>query len=396
MRVAFDGRSLTGPALRGWDRYTVGLVRELVVRGVEVVLLHRAGEPVREEHVRGLGCRTQAVVARRGLAWEQVAVPLALLRGGFDVYHAPAERGVPLVAPCPTVLTVHSVTLHSYDALIRRGLLKGTVRDYTGMDFERGSFASRYWEAQCRRAGHVVAPSEFARNEVVEFLGLPAERVSATPLAVHEHFRREPRPPEVREALLHRMGIRRPFLLYVGGYERHKNPEGLLDAFQRVREARPDVQLVLVGTQALPDVLNARAEHLGLKPGEDVVFQVNLGEELADLYDEAAALVTLSWRETFCLPLLEAMSRGTPFVASGWGAAPEVAGGEGELVDPRDTAGASAAILRVLGKDKAVLSPRLKARAEHFTWARCAEQTLAIYRELLGWAAEASSPRTDS
>ena len=128
MRVAFDGRSLTAPALRGWDRYTVGLVRELAARGVEVVLLHRAGEPVREEHVRGLGCRTQAVEARRGLAWEQVAVPLALLRGGFDVYHAPAERGVPLVAPCPTVLTVHSVTLHSYASFIRRGLLPGTVR----------------------------------------------------------------------------------------------------------------------------------------------------------------------------------------------------------------------------------------------------------------------------
>ncbi len=387
MKVAFDGRSLSSPALRGWDRYTVGLVRELVARGVEVTLLHRTREPVREEHVRGLGCRVQAVEARRGLVWEQVAVPLALLRGGFDVYHAPAERGVPLVAPCPTVLTVHSVTLHSYDALVRRGLLPGTVRDYTGVDFEPRSLASRYWEAQCRRADHVFTPSEFARREVVEFLGRPPERVSATPLAVHEHFLREPRAPEAREALLRRMGIRRPFLLYVGGYERHKNTEGLLEAFRRVREARPQVQLVLVGTKALPDALRAHVERLGLRPHEDVVFQVNLGEELVDLYDEALALVTLSWRETFCLPLLEAMSRGTPFVASRWGAAPEVAAEEGELVDPRDTAGAGDAILRVLARDKAALAPGLKARAERFSWGRCAEQTLTTYRGLLGGAA---------
>ena len=141
------------------------------------------------------------------------------------------------------------------------------VRDYTGLDFEPRSPASLYWTAQCRRAGHVLTPSEFARREVMEFLGHPPERVSATPLAVHEHFRREPRPPEAREALLRRMGIRPPFLLYVGGYERHKNTEGLLDAFRRVRESRPDVRLVLVGTKSLPEALKARVERLGLRPG---------------------------------------------------------------------------------------------------------------------------------
>ncbi|XXF79119.1 glycosyltransferase family 1 protein [Myxococcaceae bacterium GXIMD 01537] len=383
MKVAFDGRSLTSPALRGWDRYTVGLVRELVERGVEVVLLHRPEAPVREEHVRGLGCRTQAVEARRGLVWEQVALPLALLRGGFDVYHAPCEHGVPLVAPCPTVLTVHSVTVHSYHSLIQRGLLPGTVRDYTGEDYAPRSFSTLYMDAQCRRAGHILTPSEFARSEVVELLGQPARKVSTTLLAAHEHFLREPRPPEAREALLRRMGIRSPFLLYVGGYERHKNTEGVLEAFRLVRDARPDVQLVLVGTKELPDALRSRVERLGLRPGEDVVFQVNLGEELADLYDEAAALVTLSWRETFCLPLLEAMTRGLPFVASRWGAAPEVAGDEGELVDPRDTHAAKEALLRVLSLDKAAVSPRLRARAARFSWARCAEQTLDVYRSLL-------------
>ncbi len=387
MRVAFDARSLSAPALRGWDRYTVGLVRELVARGVEVVLLHTPREPVRAQHVEGLGCRTQAVEdTRGGMYWEQVALPLALRRGGFDLYHAPAERGVPLVAPCPTVLTVHSVTYHSYHQLVTRGLLPGTVRDYTGVDFRPYSRAALYSLAQCRRAGHVLTPSEFARREVVEFLGLPPQRVSTTLLAVHEHFHRPPRPPAEREALLRRLGVRRPFLLYVGGFERHKNTEGLLEAFRRVREARPELQLLLVGTKAVPEALVQRATGLGLRPGEDVVFQVNLGEELVDLYDEAAALVTLSWRETFCLPLLEAMTRGTPVVGSAWGASPEVVGDVGTLVDPRDAAAAADAILRVLAEDREALAPRLRERAAAFSWARCAEQTLALYHRLLGMA----------
>ena len=145
--------------------------------------------------------------------------------------------------------------------------------------------------------------------------------------------------------------------------------------------------MVLVGTKALPAELMARAEGMGLRPGEDVVFLVNLGEELVDLYDEASALATLSWRETFCLPLLEAMTRGLPFVASRWGATPEVAGEEGELVDPRDSIAAGDALLRVLARDKAEQAPRLKARAARFSWGRCAEQTLALYQRLLGRSA---------
>ncbi len=79
MRVAFDGRSLSARALRGWDRYTVGLVDALTRLGVEVTLFHEQGVPPR--HVNDIDCNLVAVPARRGLYWEQVAVPLALRRG---------------------------------------------------------------------------------------------------------------------------------------------------------------------------------------------------------------------------------------------------------------------------------------------------------------------------
>src|SRR5437868_11309267 len=114
MRVAFDGRSLSSPVLRGWDRYTVGLVGELVRQGVEVTLFHRAAEPLHGPHLAALNCRVAPLQDRGGLSWEQVALPLALWRGRFDLFHAPAEHGVPLAAPCPVVLTIHSVTWQSY------------------------------------------------------------------------------------------------------------------------------------------------------------------------------------------------------------------------------------------------------------------------------------------
>src|SRR5262245_47283812 len=103
MRIAFDGRSLSSPVLRGWDRYTVGLVGELVKLGVEVTLFHRLREPLHQPHVENLGCRVIGLADLGGLHWEQVAVPMALWRGRYDLFHAPAEHGVPLAAPCPVV-----------------------------------------------------------------------------------------------------------------------------------------------------------------------------------------------------------------------------------------------------------------------------------------------------
>ena len=61
-------------------------------------------------------------------------------------------------------------------------------------------------------------------------------------------------------------------MLYVGGYERHKNVPGLLAAMALVRVRRPDVRLVAVGTGAVPDRLVEQGRTSGLRPGEDVTF----------------------------------------------------------------------------------------------------------------------------
>ncbi len=383
-RVAFDGRSLSSKVLRGWDRYTVGLVGELVRQGIEVTLFHRRREPLHQPHVANLGCRVVGLTDLGGLYWEQVAVPFALWRGGYDLFHAPAEHGVPLAAPCPVVLTFHSVTSPSYTDLVRRGLLPGRVRDYLGYDPARGrTAADSYLQAQVARANHVVVPSEFCRGEVIRFLRVAPNRVSVTPLAVHEQFLTPPACPQDQSVVLARLGVRQPFLLNVGGYETHKNVPGLLKAYARVHACRPDVGLVVVGSKFLPADLPRLAESLGLRVGRDVVFLVNQTTELTTLYDAAELFVTLSWRETFCLPALEAMTRGLPVITSAWGAAPEVVGNAGRTVDPRDDRAAAEAILEVLSSNgRSFHAQRARQAASRFNWAETARKTLAVYSRL--------------
>lgn len=387
MRVAFDARSLASPVLRGWDRYTVGLVGELVRQGVNVTLIHRVCDPLHLPHVEGLGCEVVGLSDRGGMHWEQVALPWALRRGDFDLFHAPAEHGVPLLSPCPVVLTFHSVTLHSYADLIQRRLLHGQLRDYLGFEAKPNgwSLAAFYQRAQIARANHILTPSNYCRAEVVKFLGVSPDRVTTTYLAVHEQFERPPRTPAERAATLNRLGIKKPYLLYVGGYEPHKNVKGLLQTFSHVYAKQPTMSLVMIGSKSLPDAIRQTSAQLGLQPNQDVVFLVNITDELTDIYDEAELLVTLSWRETFCLPALEAMTRGISVVASAWGAGPEVVGEAGELIDPRDTISASEAILKILSAtDRRALSSRAKIMASKFSWAETAIQTRRVYNNLIG------------
>ena len=368
--------------LRGWDRYTIGIVRALMRRQVDVTLLCHAWAPVHERHRAVLDCEVLPVGGRAGIWWEQTALPLALRRAGFDLYHAPAEHGVPRLRPCPAVLTLHSATAHSYADMIARGLLPGTLRDYLGHDVDpgRSTFANRYWTMQVMSANHVIAPSAFAAEEIVRLVGVPAARVSAIPLAADEIFRGPPRDAATLDRTIASHGLRRPFLLYVGGYERHKNVGGLLAAFALLTARKPELALVLIGSGPAPDALIAEARGHGLRPGDNVHFRSGVVEDLPALYEAAELFVSLSWRESFGLPPLEAMMRGTAPVVSAWGAAPEVVGDAGRLVDPRDHAAFVDAVLRLLADPGR--SDRARAAAKRFSWDAAAEATLAIYERL--------------
>jgi len=395
LHVAFDGRHLTAAVPRGMDRYTLGLIRGLTARGIEVTLFARAKEPLNRALLTGSSARLRELPDRSAVHWEQIAVPLALRRDGCDLYHAPAERGVPLAAPCPVVFTIHSVTHRSYADLVRRGLLAGPASRYVEPAPRSlpSLVAGVLGPLQIRRANHILAPSAYARHEIIHLLGVPSSKVTATPLAVDALFLRPPHPAGERGALLRRLGVAPPYLLYVGGYEPHKNVDGLLACFGQVRASRPDLRLVLVGSQPAPDALLQRARQQGLAAPQAVCFLAGLTDELPDLYDGAEAFVSLSWRETFGLPCLEAMTRGLPVVASRWGAGTEVVGEGGVCVDPREPAAAARAVLDLLGGDRAAWRGRALRQAARFGWDGLVATTLRCYEACLAPASRAAEPR---
>jgi glycosyltransferase involved in cell wall biosynthesis len=133
----------------------------------------------------------------------------------------------------------------------------------------------------------------------------------------------------------------------------------------------------------VPGEIRKRAADLGVAAA--VTFLRDLGDEdLLDLYDSAEIFVSLSWRESFGLSALEALSRGLRVVVSSWGASAEVVGAAGVLVDPRDSEAAARQILEMIARPRtdADVSARV-AHARRFSWEHCADLTLDVYRDLL-------------
>jgi glycosyltransferase involved in cell wall biosynthesis len=268
-----------------------------------------------------------------------------------------------------------------------------TVYDLAFMRFPNAfDWRTRLWHRMittrsARRAAAVMTISENSRRDIVRYLGVPVDRVHVVPLACDEQFRQVPLGDAVSEAVLERLGVRRPFLLTVSQISRRKNLAHLVRVYAELRRDRKTShQLVLAGANGwlCGGVHEAvRRERMEAH----IVFAGAVSDqELLLLYNAADVLVYPSLYEGFGLPVLEAMACGLPVIASDASSLPEVVADAGILVPPVDGAALGAAILRV-SEDRgfhAELSGRGLERAAQFSWARSGR----IAREILARGAE--------
>lgn len=299
--------------------------------------------------------------------WEDhVALPQAAVRHRANLVHYPANVG-PLREVRNAVVTVHDLTFFRFPGWYRTN---------------RALYYRHAVAVGVRHAARVIADSRATAEDVQAYLRVPEDRIDVVPLGVDESFR--PADSAQCEAVRRKLGLRRPYLLYMGTLEPRKNLARLVQAWDQ--SVASGVDLVLAGRRGWKnDALDAAISRVARPEGIHLPGFVDAGDQPA-LYSACTAFVWPSLWEGFGLPPLEAMACGAPVLTSDCSSLPEVVGDAALQVDPGDVEALGAGLTRIVGdsglRDRlAVEGPR---RAACFTWRTTAELTLASYRRVLG------------
>jgi len=356
----------------GIGRYTRGLIGALAALDrANRYVLFSAGRDAAESWPSNFSRRTLPLTDRHlAILWQRLRlpVPIELFTGRVDIFHSP-DFVLPPVAAARTVLTIHDLSFMRYPECSSPPLLEYLMRSVP---------------RSVARADLLLADSESTRQDLMELLGVPGERVRVVYAGVEKRFA-----PVEDEAVigttLQRYGIQRPYILGLGTLQPRKNFVRLIRAYDRLRRERSlPHQLVIGGGRGwLYEEIDTCIESLGLQEQVRLIGFVQ-DDDLPALYTAADVFAFPSLYEGFGIPILEAMACGTPVVTTTASSLPEVAGDAALMVSPTDEEALADALWRAL--DETALRNALRHRGfdqiQHFTWEAAAQQLLASYTEL--------------
>lgn len=304
--------------------------------------------------------------AAKRILWEQALQPFQL--GDYDLYHAGAFVA-PLLLNTPMVVTVYDLTFMRYPQRLTaaRRLYLRTFTDLT-----------------CKRAKRIIAISESTKQDLVDLLHIPAEKIDVTPLGYdREHIK--PLDVATVEQFRIQQGLPERFWLYLGTIEPRKNLVTLIEAYAQLSESER-LPLVLAGGKGwLTDPIFEAIERHQLTDAISLPGFIPT-DDLALWYNSAECFIFPSVFEGFGLPVLEAMACGTPVMTSNVSSLPEVTQDSGMALPPHDIEAWVAGLQKAYHDTawRTQSSERGLEIAATFSWERTAQLTVASYQKALG------------
>ena len=286
------------------------------------------------------------------LNWPQIEM---FIPKPTDVFHA-WEELIPPSKNTPVVATIHDLAMLKFPETANPSTL---------------AKHQAAWKRLKETDSHVIAVSQATKKDVIEMLGFKPEKVHLVYEALPEEHQITLANDEAAD-ILRKMGLSKPFILFVGAVEPRKNVERLIEAWVPFQN---DLDLVIAGKPGWGTFLKEI-------PGLKLVGSVS-NKQLVALYKRALVFAYPSLYEGFGLPILEAFTYGTPVLTSQNSAMSEISGNASLLVDPLEVESITKGLNKLLnekGPDKEHRRQAMKLQLQLFSWDRTAEKTIKVYK----------------
>lgn len=376
MRIGIEAQRLYRPNKHGMDMVALESIKALrkIDPDNEFVVFTRPGED--QECLRpGGNLEVVELSAVTYADWEQFKLPKAVKEYGVDLLHstsntAPVRVGVPLV------VTVHDIIF-----------LEQTLSTMkTASPYQRLGHVYRRWNVPqvMESAARVITVSEFERQRIQDRIPGIANRLDVVYNGVSDRFF-EFVPPWKRMEVRRRLNLPKEYLLFLGNTDPKKNTSNVLRAYAKYAAAEP-APMPLVVADLPEDRIDSILAEEGLSRIKSYIHRLGYvhPSDMPHLYGNATVFLYPSLRESFGLPIIEAMAASTPVITSARASMPEVAGSAAMLVDP-ERPDHIARMISILVSDVSLrnaLRQRGRNRARSFSWYAAADQLRTIYAEV--------------
>ncbi len=364
MTIAIDASRANNMQKTGVEWYAFFLIEELkkITPPDTKVILYSEKPLVGELAILPKNWQSKVLRWPPKRLWTQIRLSFEMIVSPPDVLFVPAHV-FPIFHPRKTVMTVHDVAALRFSHIYTR--------------FEKWY---SLWSAKfaAKRLWKVIVPSIFTKNEI-QALTNKTDNIRVIHHAYNKSYNQQISEQE-RNAVLKKYQIKKPFLLFIGRLEEKKNIVRVVEAFDTVKKAFPDLQLVLIGKpgygfeQVQERIHKSTFQKDILCPG--YVDQ----SDIHSILQSTQVFLFPTLYEGFGIPVLEAFASGVPVLTSKHHSTEEMSGGAALLVDPLHTDDIAQGIEKLLQNpelQKQYILQGLK-QTENFSWEKCARETLNL------------------
>lgn len=364
MHIGLDVREIARPDT-GIGNYAVNLVQALAAFDQEnqyTLFVEEQSNTLNLPKNFRVVCLKRAPIDKIQDQW---ILPRTASTHGLDLLHCTHHDVTPLLTNLPCVLTVHDIA----------------PMDFPGFSSLHRLYYRTLTRYAVRRARRIMCDSQSTCSRIEHYFPGVSKKATVVHLGRDESFRPDPQAEEFL-SLAAPLGIRSPYILYVGSLMERKNITNLVMAVRRLQQLRPDIQMVFFGGKPSKDDPRFAELHT-----PQVIFAGHMEGKAAlrALYSQAELLLFPSLYEGFGLPLLEAMACGCPTVTSHLSSLPELVGDAGVLVNPYDPDAIVNGAMQILESSafRTTLVERGLRQVQTFSWKKAGRQALAVYEQSL-------------